>query len=320
MRTGDQIGTASSLRALIVIPTGVNYFYEDIGRRIEGALQSLGIATRLATPKESFLEPYDMCFIVNASEVAHCIGDESAALRTLQKLRQIAQMCTVVLLDSVQTPWFMRNLHLCQQAEITNIIDLGFHDQRGWLPHGLGDVQYHFAFNGLTESEHDALQRLDAARENRSIPWVMIGHQTSQRAQLAQKLSQEFSSEGVVYLPYLTAFTEQGPHLNGPQLDTLLLHTKYQIWCSHHRYFYLESERFRASLLTGGVPIKVLQDPVDISEQIPFPYLLVEADNLIDYLTQLDFAETQQRYRDDFAALPTLDESLLQAVMQMNTA
>ncbi len=310
-------GNAADLRALIIVPGGVNYFYDDTGLRVAEALESLGFVTAVTTLGALTEERYDLCIIVNVAEVIYGVGDEERAIGLLEKVHAVAPTCAAMTLDSVKTHWFSGNVYYCEKARIRSIIDLGFHDQRALLPDHMGNVRYVFAFNGLTQSERQALDQAPATPGDRPVPWVMVGHQTTERARLARELTEDYDTAGVVYLPYLTAFTAQGPHLNGPQLDTLLSHARYQIWCSHHTNFYLESERFRASLLTGGVPVKALLHPLEAQQDAPFAYLLVDADALVDYLQHLDFTATRQQFRDDFVALPTLDEGLLQALVSL---
>lgn len=310
-------GSAADLRALIMVPGGVNYFYDDTGLRVAEALESLGFVTAVTTLDALTEERYDLCIIVNVAEVIHGVGDEERAIGLLAKVHDVAPTCAAMTLDSVKTHWFSGNVYYCEKVRIRSIIDLGFHDQRALLPDHMGNVRYVFAFNGLTQSERQSLDRVPTTLGDRPVPWVMVGHQTAERARLAREMMDDYDTAGVVYLPYLTAFTAQGPHLTGPQLDTLLSHARYQIWCSHHTNFYLESERFRASLLTGGVPVKALLYPLEAQQDAPFSYLLVDADALIDYLQHLDFAATRQRFRDDFVALPTLDEGLLQALVSL---
>ena len=88
---------------------------------------------------------------------------------------------------------------------------------------------------------------------DRHIPWAFVGHMTESRVALVDFLVHQFDPGGFVYIPTLAPYTEtDSPHLNQREFERVLYHTRYQMWRSHHEHFYLEPERFRTSLLTGG--------------------------------------------------------------------
>jgi hypothetical protein len=129
----------------------------------------------------------------------------------------------------------------------------------------------------------------------------------------------EYDARGVFYLPKLEPVTADGPHLNEAQFHRVLGHTRYQVWCSHHPGFYLEGERFRASLLTGGVPLKINQQTVPASTTALFDYLLLNSADFPARMRTLDFAATRQRFAADFYRLPGLSESLLAACREFES-
>jgi hypothetical protein len=112
-------------------------------------------------------------------------------------------------------------------------------------------------------------------------------------------------------MPTLSVYTETGsPHLNQEQFETVLRHTRYQIWCSHHPHFYMEPERFRTSLLTGGVPIKVVNSREATPRTAPLGYLMMEAKEVGGRLTPGVFRQVRSRFRQDWLQFPTLSEGL----------
>ncbi len=114
---------------------------------------------------------------------------------------------------------------------------------------------------------------------------------------------------GLLYMVHFTPVSETGPHLNEQQFHETLSHTRYQIWCSHHPYFYIESIRIRMSLLAGAVPIKVQFLP--FPESTPFSYLIFDRDTFATGLRNLDFERTRQRLYDDYCAMPLLETAFV---------
>jgi hypothetical protein len=139
---------------------------------------------------------------------------------------------------------------------------------------------------------------------------VLVGHQSAERAELAYRLAREGPPDGIVYLPRLSPVTESGPHLNGRQFQKVLSQAKVQLWCSHHPHFYMESERFRDSLLTGSVPLKVVDRPPDASRVFPFEQLVTGHDEVPAWVRGIDYAVAWARFREEFLALPSLEEGL----------
>ena len=139
---------------------------------------------------------------------------------------------------------------------------------------------------------------------------MLVGHQSAERAELAHRLVREGPPDGFVYLPRLSPVTESGPHLNGRQFQQVLSRAQVQLWCSHHPHFYMESERFRDSLLTGSVPLKVVDRPPEPSRVFPFEYLVAAHAEAPAWLRRSDYAATWARFREEFLALPPLEEGL----------
>src|SRR5207248_3558879 len=76
------------------------------------------------------------------------------------------------------------------------------------------------------------------------------------------------------------------------------------VWCSHHAHFYMESERFRMSLLAGSVPVKVVPDRKAVPPRLLFDYLVLDEEEVAGRLREMDFAAVRRRFRDDFRAVP----------------
>jgi hypothetical protein len=277
-------------------------------------LSSLGLTVETTSLGSASEESYDWCFLVNLYEISVAHGSREATVRQVAGLRQTCRRVALVLLESVQTPWFAHSLELCRAAGVELILDLGLHDQQRELP-PLGRIEYQFCFNGLTRAERLQLDAVQPAFAERPIPWVFVGHLVPDRVKLARRLQQELEPNGFLYLPQLTPVTENGPHLNGQQFETVLRRARRQIWCSHHDYFYLEGERFRLSLLTGSLPIKVTPGDSGTNRPLPFRNLVIDEAALVSEVRKLDSEETWWRFAEEFRAAPLLDQTLTTTVL-----
>jgi hypothetical protein len=299
-------------RAAILIPGTVNYFYNQTGTRLAEVLQALGMDTEVCTLASCPDGDFDYGFICNISEVLFAFGDETAGLTKLGELRRRCGHVASCAIDCVQTHWYRRVHELSTRSEVDCILDLGLHDQSRFLDDASRyPALYRFVFSGLTPSEQELLDAGSWQDTGRSIPWAFIGHHTPSRVLLVDHLIQTVSPQGFVYVPPLAPYTDKGsPHLNQQQYESVLRHTRYQVWCSHHAHFYMEPERFRASLLTGGVPIRIVDSRNDIPKSAPFSYLLMEADDTRERLTSKVFAQVRRRFQNEWRAFPTLAEEL----------
>ena len=79
---------------------------------------------------------------------------------------------------------------------------------------------------------------------------------------------------------------------------------------AHHQHFYMESERFRMSLLAGCVPIKVVPPDQVVPPGLVFGGLVLSETDVAQRLHAFDFRAIRRRFRDDFRGLPGLSESL----------
>src|SRR5262249_8445025 len=68
--------------------------------------------------------------------------------------------------------------------------------------------------------------------------------------------------------------------------------------------FYMESERFRMSLLAGSVPVKVVRDRKVVPGGLSFDYLVLDEEEVAGRLREMDFRAVRQRFRDDYRAVP----------------
>jgi hypothetical protein len=295
----------------------VNYFYNLSGHRVAEALRALGCEPDVCTLAECEPAEYDSCIVSNLAEVLYGYGDEAAGIARVRAIRRSCRGGACLALDCVGTPWYHRLHDLSARADLDLILDLGLYDQTPWLEPG-HRANYRFIFSGLTPSEEGQLTQALQGCDDRPLPWAFIGHITQERAAVVDQILQTVSADGFVYLPPLAPYTEKGsPHLNQRQFEAVLRRTRYHIWCSHHEHFYLEPERFRTSLLTGSVPIKVVSDSARVPRDAPFGYLLMNVDELGRRLLPDLFRRVRQRFASDFQARPTLTEGLTPVLTQL---
>jgi len=120
----------------------------------------------------------------------------------------------------------------------------------------------------------------------------------------------EVDPGGFVYLPRLVPVTQDGPHLNEEQFQRVLQRTRFQIWRSHHDYFYMESERFRMSALAGCVPVKLVRPWETGDPNLPFRGLLIDEDQAAERLRELHFETSWGKVRQEFLMRPSLEDGL----------
>src|SRR3954447_19183998 len=300
----------SSGRALVIIPGTVNYFYNLSGERVAESLRELGVAVEVRTLPDCVEGEYDWCLLSSIAEILHAYGDEEAGLARLALLRGGYRSVASLTLECVSTPWHRRIRDLSDRAGADVILDLGLYDQGEFLEPGERS-SYRFVFSGLTPSERRQLDDLDEDDSRRTIPWAFVGQVTPERAALVDHLVQKVDPRGFVYMPGTAPYTEKGsPHLNQQQFERVLGQTRYQIWCSHHAYFYMETERFRTSLLTGGVPIKIVESRAAIPGSAPLDYLILEPGEVEGRLTDDLFLQLRGRYRQDWRGFPALSAGI----------
>lgn len=280
---------ATASKALLLIPGTINYFYNTTGRRVAEALSELGMQVELRTLLEAEAdarrggEPADLCLVMNAGEVLLGTGDRESGARRLRDLGPFRLLANVAL-DSVQTHWYGDLAWWCDRAGVGTILDLGLVDQSEWIPEGLSS-SYRFVPDGLTASERRTLEAEAIRDGDRPIPWSFVGHVTPDRAAFVDHLVSAVDPSGFVYVPPLEPYTESGsPHLNHDQFLAVLGKSRYHIWCSHHSFFYMEPERFRLSVLSGCVPIKVLINGQKVPEGAPLGPLMVPREELSEAL------------------------------------
>lgn len=305
--------------AVVVVPGGVNYFYDQAGLRLVDGLAALGCRAAVHTLRTVPEGEFDFCFLVNLYELGIGYGRPDAAVERVQRLRRGCRHAFAVAMDCAKTHWFSQTVDLCRRTGVPALLDLGFVDQLSDLARDARPL-YRFAFNGLTPAERDALAALQPAAEDRPIPWVFVGHVSASRAELADRLVREVDPAGFVYLPRLVPVTEDGPHLNDEQFRRVLSRARYQVWRSHHEHFYMESERFRTSALAGCVPVKVIRPWEAADPHLPFRRRLVDPWHLGPGVRDADFAETWAEFRDEFLAAPTIEQGLAQIMSDVPAA
>jgi hypothetical protein len=302
--------TRKKRTALVLIPGAMNYFYNLCGRRLLETLGELGFATEIGTLAEHSSGSYDWCVLSNISEVVQSYGDNSAALELLGRLRRSCGVMTSTSIDSVATPWYQCIRDYCRAVGVETILDFSLHDQRPLLAPET-EAGYCYLPAGLTTAEARSLNDEAGLDDGREIPWAFVGHYTPARAALVDYLVRNIDPRGFVYIPRLVPYVEKGsPHLNQHQFDAVLRRTRYQIWTSHHYAFYMESERFRMSLLAGGVPFKVLSQTFPFPPATPFTYLMVQEAEVAGRLRSFDFVDVRRRFREEFRRVTPLKEGL----------
>ena len=304
-------------RALIIIPGTVNYFHNLSGRRLAEALATLGFTVEVSTLRECPQGEYDCCFLSSITESLFSSSIDEAD--GLERIRALGNRCQVVFslsLDCVSTRWYHLIRENSARTRVGLILDLGLHSQVQFLQPE-DRANYRFVFSGLTPSEARQLELLDEDDAERTIPWAFVGHMTPHRVALVDHLVQSVNPRGFVYMPSMAPYTETGsPHLNQQQFERVLDRTRYQVWCSHHQYFYMEPERFRSSLLTGGVPVKVVDSRQEVPESAPLGYLMMERADVGERLTAAVFPRLRRRFRDDWRRFPTLAQELARVLRE----
>jgi hypothetical protein len=306
---GKGLNGVAGPTALVVIPKTVNYFNNIAGRRLAEALTKLGFSAEIHTLQTCPDREYDWCFLMSILELVVSYQAYGDAFERLAAVKRRCGRTATWLLECVETKWFEQSYAVCKKAKVDLVIDSAFETQVERLPTDIRD-KYSFVFYGLTERERNAVRRSPPADTQRVIPWAFIGHLTSDRVDLVYRLVREVDPAGFVYLPDLEPVREDGPHINEEQLQQILEKTKYQFWCAHHPAFYMEGERFRRSILTGSLPIKIMRHPRRPDYAGPFSYLIFDAADFADQVRALDFTSVRQRFIEDYLRLPTLEESL----------
>jgi hypothetical protein len=301
---------APSRRALIVIPGSMNYVHNLSGRRVAEAFGELGLSVDVVTLDDCPSGDYDLGVLSNIPETVHSGGDFNARMARITEIGGRCRALVTLSLECVSTDWYRRIRDYGARAGVSLILDLGLLDQGPFLDRQ-DRANYRFVFSGLTPSEARLVESLDEDDTERTIPWAFVGAMTAHRAALADRLVQCVNPRGFLYMPTMAPYTESGsPHLNQEQFERVLRRTRYQVWRSHHPYFYMETERFRTSLLTGGVPIKIVESRDEVPESVPLRELVIEAADVGERLTAGAFAGLRRRFRDDWRRFPTLSQAL----------
>jgi hypothetical protein len=300
----------------------MNYLDEQHGRRLTEALRTLGWVVDVGNLGGQIEEEYDWCVLTNISQML--FGSESvagmtgaslttegkqSALAAIQRLHPYCRAVACCSQDCTDLASYEEIQRLCRVAGIDSTLDFGFHDQSAALPASMRSL-YHFIPNGLTSSEQETVSR-EKNEEERPIPWVFIGHATVHRVVLINNLITRVDPRGFVYMPNLgKVAVKEMQQLGQRQYETVLRKCRYHIWFSQHQHFCLESERFRLSLLTGCVPIKIISDGEATASSLPFDYLVLRESEAAEKIRQFNFHEMRRRFRADFLIFPSLAEGL----------
>ena len=298
--------------ALVLISGGVNYYYDDVGRRVAEGLTNLGFKVDVRTLRQYKDADYDWVFTIPVAEVCYTYGSQETAMNRMKQVLGRTNHSVQTILECVYTRWFKLSWDIAAELKMDTTLDLGLHDQAIALTGDRAAMLpgYHFMVNGLTQREQKLARHWQTQMVDRPIPWAFVGHSEPVRARFARYLVENLQPNGLIYLPQLTHITEDGPHLNGDHMQQILEKTQFFIWRTHHDYFYMESERFRNALYAGSVPIKVMDTTLIGGQQVPFRELMIEEADLPGVLRELTYEKTRQAFLTEFLSLPSFESGL----------
>jgi hypothetical protein len=128
---------------------------------------------------------------------------------------------------------------------------------------------------------------------------------------LVDYVLQTVDPRGFVYLPNVSPIKETGSaHINQQQYEMVLRRTRFQVWCTHHGSFYVEGERLRMSLLTGSLPVKVVDTREGIPPEAPLQSSLVTVEELPDRMNPMDFRTARMAHYQEWLDFPTLADEM----------
>ncbi len=295
---------------LIVIPGTVNYFYNLYARWMAGAFRRMGHEVHLHVLDEVPQRSYDFCILTNACEIEWA----NRFANPRDRLKALRRRCKTLLnftADCVHTQWFRGNLAVARDLEVDGVLDIGFFPQKA--PELAGDqIRYHFAFDGLLDEQARAADAFSAEEvANRTIPWAHVGVHNPKRIELTDQLISGFHPHGLIYLPEVAPIKEEGsPHLNHEQLGRVLKRTKYYVWFSQNKPFFMESLRFKMAWSSGCMPIQVVEDAAEIPDSVPFTPWLMREGEVVERLRALDFDEARLTFRQEFLRQPRFADGM----------
>jgi hypothetical protein len=296
------------------MPGSLNYFYNLYARWMAEAFRGMGLKVDLHVLDEVPQADYDFCILSNIGEIEWA----NRGLDPRTRLMAIRRRCRTLIsfsADCAQTTWFQNNLAVARELGADAILDVGFVAQE--VPELRQDgPRYHFAFDGLLETQASALGAVaDEDLAGRTIPWTHIGGRNPKRVELTERLITRLSPQGFIYLPEPGPVTETGsPHLNSEQMERILRRTRYYVWFSKHRSFFMESLRFRMAWLSGCVPVEVVDDSADLPENLPFSDWVMREGEVAERLRTFRFRESRRAFREEYLRRPKLEDGLASLV------
>ena len=312
----------SPRRALILTPKAMDHFEDLHACRLAEELRSLGLVVDVGNLNEPIDESCDWCILTGithslqnpelgeGAKDAHRnaeLGQSASA--AIQRLRPNCRAVSCSLLDCTHISLYEKIHRRRHNSGIDSILDVGFLDRRTSLTSSMQSY-YHYIPNGLTFSEKESLNR-EPNEEDRPIPWMFVGHANPHRVALLNDLVTHVDPRGFVYMPNGKQDAAQTtPFFNRAQYETALRKSRYHIWYCRDQHFSLESERFRQSLLAGGVPIRVVSGDLQKPSSLPFGNLVLHASEAAERIRQFNYSEIRRRFRAEFLALPRLAEGL----------
>ncbi|MCB9120526.1 MAG: hypothetical protein H6640_12415 [Caldilineaceae bacterium] len=296
-------------RTALIVNPAINHFFDLEGYRLAEALRTLGIAVTVATLEDAPHMGFDWCFVNNPFEAAQSTG---CAGRGRQLLAELAERCEAVFgisMEDMNGPWFQPVYDMAVTTKLDALLDLGLRPQPS-ASNGQWKIPIRFVLNGMTKSEKQRAKLGISERNERPIPWAMIGIQTPRRVRIAELLVRNLAPHGFVYLPVQNAEDAERRDLNEAMLMRVLSNSAYYIWCSQYGSRYMESQRYRQAVLAGAAPVKVVDDANPIDDETPFSFTLLHENSLTELVVLPPPATLHGRAAQEFCRMPGLEASL----------
>jgi hypothetical protein len=219
--------------------------------------------------------------VVSPFECVATCGDRDAFVSAFASARRRI----LASVEPVGSSWYEKQFMFPLRFDA--VFDVGFVPREG--EHRRPKVAYHFVFNGPTRDEEQTISAL-APPQERPISWALVGYPTTQRLELAARLTEELDPGGFVFMPGKPSPPNPDGSPGSPQplarheklspsgLGAILSKSSYYVWAQAHNFTHYESFRFVTALRSGAVPCKVADadTSTDLSE-IPGIFPSVES-------------------------------------------
>ena len=295
-------GGMRTLNIVVVRPAGEGVFrhsmlHDELARRLvlacqdgaeqsgaeqSGAQQSVAVRTSrelCGLDAESLAEA--TLLVVSPFECVATSGDRLAFVSALASARRRI----LASVEPVGSPWYEKQFLF--PLGFDAVFDVGFISRED--EHRLPEVAYHFVFNGPTKDEEQTISSL-APPQERPIRWALVGYPTTQRLELAARLTEELDPGGFVFMPGKPSRPNPDGSPGPPQplarheklspsgLGAVLSKSSYYVWTQTHNFRHYESLRFVVALRSGAVPCKVADSDTSKNlSEIPGTFPSVES-------------------------------------------